>query len=153
MKPSEALFSPVSCKQGSSLHDLPWVPKGRFQQLLIKGGAAMKPSEARLKGPEKLIKIKRPPEMRLRQCRPCSTLILSETPPLNHCYKTLIKSSPVGTHSFSRQEPYVFPFAWQSNKAILFYFTQNSVSEIWFGTSVQRGQAFGNTIKQYFDDY
>ena len=30
------------------------------------------------------------------------------------------------------------PFAWQSNKAILFYFTQNSVSEIQFGTSVQR---------------
>ena len=30
------------------------------------------------------------------------------------------------------------PFAWQSNKAILFYFAQNSVSEIQFGTDVQR---------------
>ena len=30
------------------------------------------------------------------------------------------------------------PFAWESNKAILFYFTQNSVSEIEFGVSVQR---------------
>ena len=35
-----------------------------------------------------------------------------------------------GTHSFRGQEPTVSPFAWQSNKAILFYFTQNSVSEI-----------------------
>ena len=26
------------------------------------------------------------------------------------------------------------PFAWQSNKAIFFYFIQNSVSEIQFGT-------------------
>ena len=40
----------------SSLQDLPWVPKGRFEQLLIKGGTAKKPPEARLKGPEKLIK-------------------------------------------------------------------------------------------------
>ena len=35
------------------------------------------------------------------------------------------------------------PFAWQSNKAILFYFTQNSVSEIQFCTGVQRSCAFG----------
>ena len=30
------------------------------------------------------------------------------------------------------------PFAWQSNKAILFYFTPNSVSEIQFGVRIQR---------------
>ena len=30
-------------------------------------------------------------------------------------------------------------FAWQSNKAILFYFTQNYISEIWFGTSAEAG--------------
>ena len=53
-------LSPVSCRQDSSLHDLPWVPKGRFELLLIKGGAVKKPPEARLKGPEKLIKIRRP---------------------------------------------------------------------------------------------
>ena len=35
------------------------------------------------------------------------------------------------------------PCAWKNNKAILFYFTQNSASEIWFGTGVQRGRAFG----------
>ena len=34
------------------------------------------------------------------------------------------------------------PFAWQSNKAILFYFTQNSVSKIWFTISVLRSWAF-----------
>ena len=45
-------------------------------------------------------------------------------------------------HSFSRQEPTVSPFAWQSNKAILFYFTQNSVSKIQFHTRVQRSWAF-----------
>ena len=28
----EALLSPISCRQDSSLHDLPWVPKGRFEQ-------------------------------------------------------------------------------------------------------------------------
>ena len=37
---------------------------------------------------------------------------------------------------------YCGPFAWQSNKAILFCFTQNSVSEIEFGVRVQR-LAFG----------
>ena len=30
------------------------------------------------------------------------------------------------------------PFAWQSNKAILLYFIQKPVSEIQFGTGVQR---------------
>ena len=42
------------------------------------------------------------------------------------------KSSQVG-HGFSGHRPAVAPFAWQSNKAILFYFTQNSVSELRFG--------------------
>ena len=36
------------------------VPKGRFGQLLIRGEAAKKPCEATLKGPEKLLKIRRP---------------------------------------------------------------------------------------------
>ena len=34
------------------------------------------------------------------------------------------------------------PFAWQSNKAILCYFTQNSVSKIWFSTSIHGSWAF-----------
>ena len=37
---------------------------------------------------------------------------------------------------FSRLGPTVSLFAWQKNKAILFYFTQNSFSEIWFGIGV-----------------
>ena len=36
----EAFLFPISCKQDSSLHDLSWVPKGRLEQLLTKGGAA-----------------------------------------------------------------------------------------------------------------
>ena len=43
-----------------------------------------------------------------------------------------------GTHSFEGHEPTVAPFARQSNRVILFYFTQNSVSDIRFGTSAQR---------------
>ena len=35
------------------------------------------------------------------------------------------------------------PFVWQSNNTVLFYFTQNSVSEIRFITSARRGGAFG----------
>jgi hypothetical protein len=33
-----------------SLSDFPGVPKGRFEQLLIKGGVAKESPEARLKG-------------------------------------------------------------------------------------------------------
>ena len=57
--PRGLLLPTISYRQDSSLHDLPQVPKGRFEQLLIMGGAAKKSPEARLKGPEKLIKIKR----------------------------------------------------------------------------------------------
>ena len=45
----------------------------------------------------------------------------------------LYKSSlphQVGTHTVLRGQPAVAPFAWQSNKAMLFYFTKHSVSEI-----------------------
>ena len=52
----EAFLSPNSCRQDSSLHDLPCVPKGRLEQLLMKGEAAKKPLKARLKGSKKLIK-------------------------------------------------------------------------------------------------
>ena len=30
------------------------------------------------------------------------------------------------------------PFAWQGNKALFFYFTQNSIPEIYFSTGVER---------------
>ena len=54
--------------------------------------------------------------------------------------KLLSKFTQIGNHSFPGQEPTVSLFAWESSKAILFYFTQNSVSEIWF-TAMQRSQA------------
>ena len=41
--------------------------------------------------------------------------------------------------------------AWQSNKAILFYFTQNSSPGIWFCTRVQRGWAFSNNLTSLID--
>ena len=47
---TQVFLSPVSCRQDSSLHYFPWVPKGRFQQLLIKRRAAKKPPEVKLKG-------------------------------------------------------------------------------------------------------
>ena len=37
---------------------------GGFKQFLSKGGAAKKPPQARLKGPEKLIKIRRPDHLK-----------------------------------------------------------------------------------------
>ena len=61
--------------------------------------------------------------------------------------KPFITSSQGGTHSFLRQKPSVSPFAWRSDRAVLFYFPQNSVSKIWFGISVRRGQAFHNNIR------
>ena len=62
-----SFLSPLSCREDSSLHDLLWVPKGR---LLIKGGAAKKTPEARLKGLKQLSKIRRwPPEKSYDQPR------------------------------------------------------------------------------------
>ena len=102
----EASLSPISCRQDSSLHDLAWVPKGRFEQLLIKGGADKKAPEARVKGPEKLIKIRR-----CDHRRPCTHPNLVRDPTLGkYCFiKFLIKSSWLGTQSFLRQEPVVSP--------------------------------------------
>ena len=50
--------------------------------------------------------------------------------PLNHCCKTPHQISLAQDIQFMRQDPALSPFVWQSNKAILFYFTQNSVSKI-----------------------
>ena len=50
--------------------------KEQIRTALIKGGAAGRPPEARLKGPERLIRIRKPDHLRLAH-----TLILSATPP------------------------------------------------------------------------
>ena len=59
---------------------------------------------------------------------------LSAAPPLKCCYKTPHQILLGWDTQFWGHEPAVSPFAWESNKAILFYFTQNSVSKIQFGT-------------------
>ena len=55
----ESFLSPISCRQGSSLLDLSWIPKDGFKQLLIKGEAVKKPPETKLKGLGKPIQILR----------------------------------------------------------------------------------------------
>ena len=56
--------------------------------------------------------------------------------------KLLIKSSPVRTHSFWQQEPNVFLFAWQSNRAI-FPSSHKTLSLRFDLAQVHRGWAFG----------
>ena len=94
-----------------------------------------RPSEDRLKGTREAHQ-----EITWNQIKGVQALhtLLSAIPPLNHGYKTPYQILLGGTHSFWGQEPAVSPFAWQSNKAILLYFIQNSVSEIWFSTGAQR---------------
>ena len=65
--------------------------------------------------------------------------------------RNLLTESPrVGTRNFERQESVVSPFAWQSNKAILFYFTQNSVSEIQFSTSAQSTKFLASLLQREY---
>ena len=58
---------------------------------------------------------------------PAHTLILISNPTLE-----LLTSSWFETHSFEGQELAVSPFAWQSNKAILFYFTSHPQKSVQF---------------------
>ena len=121
---TEAFLSLVFLSVGNRLQP-PWPSlssKGQIQTLLIKGEAAKKSSEARSKGVQSL---KTP-----KTCQQPHSWTIAMKP--------LTESSQVGMHSFSGQESTVAPFAWQSNKAIIFYFTQSSVSKILF-TSVHRG--------------
>lgn len=64
----------------------------------------------------------------LRYQQPCPEPLL-ETP--HHIL-------PGWDTQLSGQEPTVCPFDWQSNKALLCYFTQHSLSEVHFGSSAQR---------------
>ena len=78
----------------------------------IKGGAAIKPPEARLKQPERRIRIRRPPE--------ALHMTYQQPHPRSNVMKLSIKSSQIGTYSFSRQKHSVSSFAWKSGKALLF---------------------------------
>ena len=82
----EAFLSLISCRQDSSTHDLPWVPRDRFKRLLINREAADKPPETKLKGPEKLVKIRRP-----KMLRPYTYLSLASSPTLLKPFQTLHK--------------------------------------------------------------
>ena len=96
--------------------------------MLIKEGAARKPPEARLKGPEKLIKIRRPNHL-----RPCTHPNLVSNPALgNIVIKLLTTRSKLGHIVFrgrSQLRPSL-PGRVLNNKAILLYFTPNSLSKI-----------------------
>ena len=65
--------------------------------------------------------------------------------------KHLTKSLQVGSDNFWGHKSTVSSTAWQSDEAILFYLTQNSISEIWFGTGVQyRGQVFSISLSHIY---
>lgn len=118
---------PFPCLYGtpSSLRGLPRVLKSKFKQLLIREGRG-----CRYKGD---------PDTRLKERRTCTHLDPYQQP---YAWITAIKffTKPLqeGIHSFSEHKTAVFPFAWQSNKALPFKFTQNSVSQIQFDTGAQR---------------
>ena len=80
--------SPISYRQDSSLHDLPLAPKGTSEQLIMEG-TAKKPHEARLKGPEKFINIRRPTTWDAAHI-----LTLATTPLLSCCYKSAYQILP-----------------------------------------------------------
>ena len=59
------------------------------------------------------------------------------TPFLNHYYETSHYPLQGGTCGFEGMSLLWPLLAWQSSKAVLFYFTQNSVSEIQSDTEVK----------------
>ena len=71
--------------------------------------------------------IRESPEARLEKCSPCTRFELYQLQPLNCCYKTSHQILLDGDIQLFRAWAQCPLFAWWSNKAILFYFTQNSV--------------------------
>ena len=59
---------------------------------------------------------------------------------------------PKREHMILRVWVFCVPLCWKGNKAILFYFTPNSVSKIQVGTSVQRSWAFSITTWVKLED-
>ena len=60
-----------------------------------------------------------------RNACPANTLILSATPPLHHYYKTPREILLGWDHRvFTNRSPLCHLFAWQSNKAVLLYFSK-----------------------------
>ena len=101
----------------------PWWSRGEDSVLPLQGARV-----GSLVGEKKRLS-----EARLRSAGLAHTSILSTTLPLNYCYETIaIAPNPprVGITVFKGKSPTVSAFAWQSNKAILFYFMQNPASKI-----------------------
>ena len=137
---SQAFLSPVSCSKTPASMTFPEFQRSD-SKVANQGRSSQETTWGKIKGTRRSSSRlgNQPPETRLKECRPCKhPNLVSKPPPWTIAIKLFIKSSWVGTHSFLGQEPAVSPFAWQSNKAILFYFTQNSVSEVWCGTSAER---------------
>ena len=106
----------------------------RWKEFMINGG--MLPTS--MKTPDQLdVKA----DSRLLHHQPVRRMSMDLPHPL---WTTTIKLPilPKWGHMVWGHSPTVFPFAWKSNKAILFYFTQNSVSKFWFTTNVPRSWAF-----------
>ena len=152
VKPSSALCSTLwgscagkpFCLLFLGLHDLPWAPKGRFQQLLVREGRQWRGKGGRAlvlpQGTHRTVSLsslqnkppvnrryqhssfQRRPPLGTRKTHQKTTweqvkgVQALHTPhPWTTAVKPLTKSSRVGTRSFERQEPTVSPFAWQSN--------------------------------------
>ena len=82
----------------------------------------------------------RPLEAILKECRPCTHSNLSSNPTLEPAsVKLLTKSSWVGIHSFSRQEPTVSPLAGKAIK--LSFSTSPKTLSLRFDSALVYGEA------------
>ena len=82
--------------------------------------------------------IKRSPETRLEECRPCTRRTVSATLPLNHCNKNSSPNPPRLRHTASKDNSPLCPLL--PGKAIQLFFSilPKTLSEIQFSTGKQR---------------
>ena len=67
-------------------------------------------------------------------------------PSLNHYYKTFPYSFQGRTYSFQGISPLWPPLAWQSSKAIFFYFTQNCPWDLIWGWAIEARFGFSRGL-------
>ena len=120
------------------LHDEEFfIPERRLSEVgqAWKTQLIRRPSEARLKEPQKL--TRRPHETRLKECRFCTHPDPYQQPhPWPIVVKLLTNHSQLKHTGFEGISPLCPPLPGKAIK--LCYFTQNSVSRIQFGTVAQR---------------
>ena len=120
----------------------PLSSKGQVPTVANQGKNNQEVTWCKIKRPRLIIRIRRLTTWdESKGLQTLLTPLSCQTPYLWPTFKTLIKSSGNGIHSFSRQKPDASPFAWQSSKAIL-CFAHISVSGIWFGTCARRDRVF-----------